>query len=567
MDTVRLVVEPQAGQGLPVRLRLNVDRAQFDPAITTGASVRFRARLVPPPGAAVPGAYDFARVVWFRGIGAAGRALDPPLLVAPPGQGSAARWIAELRRRLTAHVHDRLDGTAGGIAAALLTGDQGAIAPDDAEAMRTSGLAHLLSISGLHVAVVVGGVMLRALRLLALSRWMALHLPLPLIAAGLAALAGVAYTLLAGAEVPTVRSCIAALLVLVALALGREALTLRLVATGALLVLLLWPEALVGPSFQLSFAAVTTLVALHEMPLMRRLVERREEGMAARLGRAALETLLTGLAIEIALMPIAVYHFHKAGVYGAIANMIAIPLTTFVIIPLEALALALDLAGIGTPVWALAGIALDALVGLARWISSLPGALALLPAPPVGAFALMVLGALWLMLWRQGWRILGVAPLLAGLLLAIAAPRPDLFVTGDGRHVAIRHARGMILLRPRAGDYVRQMLGEMGGRTRDFAIDGAPGARCSADACLVVLPQGLRLLALRSRYHLDRNRLVELCGGADIVVSERVLPRGCRPSWLRADPLLLGRTGGLAIDLDRRLVITARAAVEDHPWY
>src|SRR4029079_10062726 len=123
----------------------------------------------------------------------------------------------------------------------------------------------------------------------------------------------------------------AALLILLAIALGREALTLRLVATGALIVLLLWPESLAGPSFQLSFAAMTAIVALHEHPRVRALLSRRDEGLVQKLGRNLARMVLTGLAVEIALAPIALYHFHKAGLYGAVANIVAIPLTTFII--------------------------------------------------------------------------------------------------------------------------------------------------------------------------------------------------------------------------------------------
>lgn len=568
--TVRLLLAADAGQGVPDRVRINVDRAMMpkpaDPAIAAGARIMVRARLVPPPEAALPGAYDFARVAWFRQIGATGRALDPPVLVERPGRWAGATWLADVRHRLGAHVQSRLPGSAGGIATALLTGDKGAIHPEDSDAMRTSGLAHLLAISGLHVGIVVGGAMLCSLRLLALSRWMALHLPLPMIAAGIAALTGISYTLIAGAQVPTVRSCIAALLVLGALAIGREAITLRLVAAGALLVLLFLPEALVGPSFQLSFAAVATLVALHELPWVRRLLDRREEGAARRFARSVAGLLLSGLAIEIALTPIVLYHFHKAGIYGAMANMVAIPLTTFVIMPMEVLALAADVVGAGAPFWYLTGLALNALIAMAHWVSGLPGALRLVPAIPVASFALMVVGAAWVLLWRGGWRLWGLGPVLLGMGLAVVAPAPDLFVTGDGRHLAIRNDRGMILLRPRAGDYVRQTLGEVGGRRRDYAIDGAPGAQCSADLCVVRLDNGMRLAATRSRYHLDWRALVRVCGMVDIMVSDRRLPRDCRPAWLRIDPQLLRRTGGLAIDLDRGRVIATRARHDDHPW-
>jgi competence protein ComEC len=173
------------------------------------------------------------------------------------------------------------------------------------------------------------------------------------------------------------------MLVLVGVAMGRDAITLRLVATGALVVLVFSPETLVGPSFQLSFAAVTAIIALHEHPRAKKLLSRRDEVWARKIGRFAQGLLLTGLVVEIALMPIALFHFNKAGLYGALASIVAIPLTTFVIIPLEALGLFLDIFGLGAPIWWLVGKALGSLLDLAHGVSSTPGAVALLPAMPM----------------------------------------------------------------------------------------------------------------------------------------------------------------------------------------
>ena len=323
---------------------------------------------------------------------------------------------SSLRNQLTRHAEARLEGSAGGIAAALATGDEGAITEDDADAMRRAGLAHLLSVSGLHITAAVAAAMLLALRLLALSPWLALHLRLPVIAAAIGAATAIGYTWLTGMEVPTIRSCVAALLVLAALAMGRDALTLRLVAVGALVVMSVWPEAVAGPSFQLSFAAITAIVALHEHPRVRSFVGPREEGWMRRVVRNVAALLLTGVAVELALMPIAVFHFHKAGVYGAMANIVAIPFTTFIIMPLEVLALMLDGIGLGGPLWWLTGHAIELLLALARSVAAAPGAVAALPAMPVGAFALMVTGGFWSALWRSAWRSWGLLPITAGAM-------------------------------------------------------------------------------------------------------------------------------------------------------
>jgi competence protein ComEC len=568
-QAVRIVVRPRDAS-LPSRIRINIDENKPVPGLAAGATVQLRAWLMPPAQPAVPGAYDFARAAWFQGIGATGRALDATVIAPPRETGWNAR-VAAVRQRLADHVRAQLPGGEGGVASALATGDQAGIPEEDAEAMRRSGLAHLLSVSGLHLTAVVGAVMLISLKLLALSPALALRFRLVVWAAGLGAAAGIAYTLLTGAEVPTVRACIASILVLLGIALGRDALTLRLVAVGAMVVMLLWPETVAGPSFQMSFAAIVAIVVLHDHPRIRRLLERRDEAGPVKLGRFLLALVLTGLAVEAALIPIALFHFHQTGLYGALANIVAIPLTTFVIMPAEALALLFDSVGLGAPFWWVAGRTLSFLLWLAHAVADSPGSVALLPAMPRGGFAFMVAGGLWLCLWRTRWRLWGLAPAAAGALWALATPVPDLLITGDGRHLALRTDEGLAFLRPRAGDYVRDMLHETSGLAPvPLDLENLPTAACSLDLCFADVERGgntLRLLATRSERLVPVGELIRACAAVDIAVSDRWLPRACSPRWLKADRKLLSRTGGLAIVLDAGpRVATVAAEQGRHPW-
>ena len=565
-DRIRLTLRPiSTDVPLPPVVRVNVALADAPPGLSDAAVIRLRARLMPPPQPALPGAYDYARVAWFTGIGATGRAFAPIAILTPGETGGGTR------ARLSRHIMAAVPGSEGGIAAALATGDVGAIGDDDSEAMRRAGLAHLLSVSGLHITAVVGATMLVMLRLLALIPWLALNARLPLIAAGCGALAAIGYTLLTGSEVPTVRSCVAALLVLAAIALGREAMTLRLVATGATVVLVFRPEALVGASFQLSFAAITAIVALHDHPRMRDWFGPHEEGWGRRTIRGLGSLLMTGLLVEAALLPIAVYHFHKAGLYGALANIVAIPLTTFVVMPLEAGALVLDLVGLGAPLWWLVERSLAGLLWLAHCVAAAPGSVAALPAMPGGAFAAMVVGGLWLALWRSRLRRLGLIGILGGAVWALATPAPDLLVTGDGRHVALRlPGGGLAMLRDRAGDYTRDMLAENGGVDGEpLLLAEQPGARCNRDACVTAIVAGGRrwtVAATRSAYLMPIADTVALCRAVDIIVSDRRLPRTCTPRWLKLDRPTLARTGGVAVVMATGRVTTVRIAGDRHPW-
>ena len=570
-DRVRLLLamrEPRTGR--PIVVRVNVSTQAATAQMAEGAVVRARARLMPPSHPMLPGSYDFARTAWFAGLSATGSVLGVPTVVTPAPESAT---LERLQRRLSDHIRSRLGGSPGGIAAAFASGDRGGIATADEDAMRDAGLTHLLSVSGLHVSAVVALVYFLAIRLLALWPWLALRVRLPILAAGAAALAGIGYTLLTGAEVPTVRSCIGALLVLLALAVGREPLSLRILAVAAICVMLLWPEAVVGPSFQMSFGAVIAIVALAGSGPVREFLSPRDEGWWGRGLRQLAMLLATGVVIELALLPIGLFHFHKAGVYGAFANVIAIPLTTFVTMPLIGLALLLDTVGAGAPAWWLCGKSLDLLLGLAHWTAAQPGAVTRLPAMGSGAFVLFLAGALWLALWRGKVRLLGLIPaVLATANLALLRP-PDLLISGDGHHVGIveRGRNQLLLLRESRDSFASDTLTELAGMSGEVvALADWPGARCSPDFCAVALRRGGRtwhLLIGRGKDPIGERELAAACDLSDVVIADRWLPRSCRPKWLKADRNLLDRTGGLAIDLERGHVVTVAEGQGEHGWW
>lgn len=567
-DQVRLTLHTGEKQGLPPRVRVNLPLNQMNDRLRPEAQIALRARLMPPAQPALPGAYDFSRRAWFMGLGATGQVLGKIEILQSPEPIFA---FDDMRYSLSHHVRSNMSGGAGAIGATLATGDRGAITEEDAEAMRRSGLAHLLSISGLHVTAVVGATYLFVLKLLALVPPLALRYRLPIVAAGFAALAALGYTLLTGAQVPTIRACVAAVLVLVAMMMGRNAITLRMVAAGAIFVLILWPESLVGPSFQLSFAAVTAIIALHEHPRMKALVSRRDEGLAKRIGRIIFALFLTGLVVEIALMPIALFHFHKAGIYGALANIVAIPLTTFLIMPLEALALLLDNVGLGKPIWWLCEKLLLSLLGLAHFVASSPGAVTMLPTFSTTAFALAIAGGLWICLWKQKWRYLGLIPSVIGVIWMFGTRAPDLYITGDGRHAAIRSESGdLAMLRTRSGDFIRDIILENAGIDEEpRPIAQWPNADCNTDSCTIALEAAGRkwiILATRSNHYIPAMALSAACIRADIVISERRLPASCEPSWMKADRMMLEQTGGMTIDLENMKISTVRQWTGQHEW-
>ncbi|WP_427966766.1 ComEC/Rec2 family competence protein [Altererythrobacter sp.] len=571
LDRIRLTLAIRdAEAGKAQKVRVNVPLEHANDAIAEGAIIRLRARLMPPAPPMLPGAYNFARAAWFQGLSATGGMIGDIEVVRPAEHRQG--WLAKVQRALSLHVRNKLSGSPGTIAAAFASGDRGGISEADDDAMRDAGLTHLLSISGLHVSAVIAAAYLLSLKLLALWPALALRVRLPVVAAVGGALAGIGYTLLTGSEVPTVRSCIAALLVLGALALGREALSLRMVAVAAFCVLLLWPESLIGPSFQMSFAAVLAIVALHNSGPVRTFLEPHDEGWAGWLVRRGTMLLVTGLVIEIALMPIVLFHFHRAGVYGALANVVAIPLVTFVSMPLVALALLLDTVGIGAPIWWLVGKSLELLLAIAHFTAAQPGAVKLMPQMSGLTFALFIGSGLWLALWRGRRRLLSLVPAAIATIMLLMTPVPDVLISGDGRHVGITmDGERLVSLRESRSNYASENLLELAGVEGDpIMIEDWPGAHCSPEFCILGIERGGRrwtVLMARNKIRVEERALAAACERSDIVIADRWLPSSCRPRWLKADRDLLERTGGLAIVLEKHEIHTVASAQGEHGWW
>ncbi|WP_379550548.1 ComEC/Rec2 family competence protein [Qipengyuania sp. DGS5-3] len=569
-ERVRITLATRDSEsGRAIKVRVNVPSDKDIVGLEEGSVVRLRARLMPPAAPILPGAYNFARRAWFDGLAATGSLIGEIELIEIARDDSV---IAQAQRSLSLHVREQLGGASGTIAATLASGDRGSIAKRDEEAMRDAGLTHLLAISGLHVSAVIAAAYFVAIKLLALWPWLTLRVRLPVLAAGLAALAGISYTLLTGAQVPTVRSCVGAMLVLLALALGREPLSMRMVAAAAMVVLLLWPESLVGPSFQMSFAAVIAIIALHSSGPIRAFLAPREESIARRWSRGVAMLFLTGLVIELSLMPIVLFHFHRAGIYGALANVIAIPLVTFISMPLVAIALLLDQIGLGAPVWWLVGLSLDGLLGLAHFTSSQPGAVKLLPELSIATLLLFIAGGLWLALWNGKVRLFALAPISIAMLLVFLTPTPDVLITRDGRHVAITgEGDKLLVLRDSESSYARDNLLELAGVDGDvIPLDQWPGAQCSREFCVLTLTRAGRdwtLLLARNQDLVPERRLAAACDQSDIVIADRWLPRSCQPRWLKADKRFLEREGGLSLFLSEPRYRSVGTSQGEHGWW
>ncbi len=394
-DRIVLRVTAMEGARLsdrPERIRLTVRKGRA-PAV--GAFVAMKARINPPTSPLHPGGYDLARDLYFQGIGATGLvlgAITPVAAPAPPGwRLRFATAVEAIRDGIDARIRAAIPGDTGAIASALVTGKRDALTGSVFDALFISGVGHVLSVSGYHMALVAGVVFFMLRAGLALVPGLALRRPIKKWAAAAALVAAACYLVLSGAEVATQRSFIMTAVVLIGVMADRPALTLRTIAVAALAVMLLAPEAVVHPSFQMSFAATLALIAAYERGIPW-ISAGADTSLGARVAlwgaREAGFLMLASLVAGFATMPYAAYHFHRLAPYGVLANLLAMPVISAVSMPAGLLALVAMPFGFDGPLWRLMGIGIDWMIAVATWVAHLPGAVGHIPAFGMGALLL-----------------------------------------------------------------------------------------------------------------------------------------------------------------------------------
>ena len=535
---------PLEDEALPARARVTLGPT---PVFAAGDRLTLEAYWRPPDGPVRPGGYDFARSAFFQQIGATAFAPSNVQALGPaPDQGFARRASAALERlraTLTTRITTAVGGPEGTVAAALVTGVQGPIPQATEDDLRAAGLSHILSISGLHMALIAGTLFWLARAGLALIPAAALGLPVKQIAAAIALAGATFYLALSGAEVATQRSYIMIAIAFAAILVGRPALSPRNFALAGLFVLAVTPEAMLGPSFQMSFAAVAGLIAWFETRRDRPPSPRSEtrsgriwRSVATACALAVMTTLIAGLATA----PFAAYHFHRVTPYALAGNALATPLLSLIVMPAVVGGLMFAPLGLDGPWWSLMGYGLTGVLAIARAVASWPGSERFTAAFGEPSLVLFAVGLAWLCLWRTALRWAGVPVLGAALALAAFPARPDVVIDRAGGGLAARGPDGRLaLVGLKGSSFAARVWTAADG---ELAPAAAQAARCDPLGCAAPLKGG-GIVALV----LDPRAFEEDCRLAALVVTRLEAPPACAETAAVIDRRTLAATGSLEL--------------------
>ncbi len=575
--TDRIVVRVQAidaprVDGSLERVRLSVKKRTAPPV---GSYISLQARLSPPLQPLRPGGYDFARDLYFHGIAASGFAAGSISLQPPPEPGGMAlrfsSFVESIRDTVDARIRATIPGDAGAIASALLTGRRDALTQQVNDAMYISGIGHVLSISGYHMAVVAGIVFFVVRALLALVPVLALRRPIKKWAAAAALVITTLYLVLSGAEVATQRSFIMTAIVLVGVLVDRPPLTFRSLSVAALAVLMLAPEALVHPSFQMSFAATLALIALyqHGLPWM---AAGADTGWGARIAlwglRGIAALILASLVAGFATTPYAAYHFHRLAPSGVLANLLAMPVVSAVVMPAGILGLLALPFGFDAPCWQVMKLGIDWMDAVALWVASLPGAVGHMAAFGPGALALGTAGLLIGCLMRTPLRLAGAAILVVACVLALRTVQPDVMVSASGDSFAVRGPDGRLQVIRLGNDAfaIHEWLAADGDARADprafaAAVKAREGFTCDDMGCVAKLVGG-GLVAIAT----SPAAFADDCARAALVLTTRRALPACAATVIDRAASRQGGALALRRDAGAWTVTAARPRGEARPW-
>lgn len=527
----------------PHRIRVRAGLGQFQP----GDAVQLRAVLTPLPGPAAPGGYDPARAAWFDRIALSGFAVSS--LSASTRQMGAGfeRGLAQFRWQLAEQIRAKAGARTGGVAAALLTGDRSGVDEADAEALRVSGLGHILAISGLHMALFAGGIyFVVRLGLAAIEPYARAHDPRKP-AAVIALVAATGYLILSGGAIPTQRAWVMAGVVLVGVMLDRRAFSMRSLALAALVVIFLAPQSVVEAGFQMSFAAVAALIAVYEVWSRVRPQVTGTRGWISQLADAMGGLSTTSLVAGAATGAFAAFHFQRMAAYGLIANLAAMPIFTFWVMPAGVVALGLAPVGLDGPALAVMDAGLRLVLAIAHWTSGLAGAGVNVIAADGAVVALYAAGFAAMTLGLGLLRLAGVAGCLAALGLWMVQSPPDLMITDSGVVIAEFDEPGVLQASSlRSSRFDRNVFLQRAG-VGNAPIDRAALA-CDSQGCVGVTASGITIAFANTPEALQTD-----CLAADIVIYD-----GTASSWRRRrcyalllDDAERARTGGLEFSITR----------------
>lgn len=567
-NSLRVLLDQLYLPGFPVnetpkRVRISLQGFIPDNTLYAGNRVAVTTSLSPPSPPAEPGGFDFRRMAWFMSLGGVGYTRNPVIPATSDNKRNFKTHLYSVRMWISGKIKESIQGQNGAFAAAILTGDRSDIDPQILESLRASNLAHLLAISGLHMGLLSGFVFATLRYGFALVPYLSLRIRPKKIAAGLAVCAGTGYLMLSGASVATQRAFIMTSVVLFAVILDKPAFTLRAVALAALIVLLIKPYSVLEAGFQMSFAATTALISAYEFLNRRKFWTYLSRGKWKYI-KLVLALLFTSGVAGLATAPISAFHFNQISQYGLAANLLAVPFMGLIVMPSAVVALLLLPFGLEQLALAMMGKGIGSILSISAFFYEIEGAVKYIKSAPGFALASISIGGLAFLLWLGKGRIIGIAIVIATILVWSNSDRPSLLIAEDGKMFGLLTEDGRVVNKPRGSGYSVKIWLENDGdgatQSDAFARGGIVSEKRRASAQLT---NGTRIFL----YSGDDQKVVQSnCNAGSILILSKVSYTSGTCEIIDVD--YLKQSGAVSVNMEAGNPVFehSREAARHRPW-
>lgn len=418
-----------------------------------GDEVELAARVDAPSPAVMVGGYQFDRKTFFDGINGTGFALSRTFKLGEDKSGENKPLIEKIRSKIVNRIESVLPADEAGIATALIAGERFGISDKITEDYQNSGLAHFLSISGLHMSMLAGFMFLLVRSIIAAIPPLALRVDSKKISAIIAVILSAIYLAISGGAIPTQRAFIMTFIVLLGIMFSRQAISMRTISWAAIIVLLITPQALIGASFQMSFAAVVALIAFYESSWKGLIHREQKSGFFALCKAYIIGILVSDFIASVATLPFSIYHFNKIAIYTTIGNLLAGPIIGLWIMPSILIVMLLMLLGLDYYALIVLGKGIGLVNDITAKVASLPHAGLPVLSMPLWGLVAIVYGGLWLCIWQKKWRHFGWIAIIIGAMSMITTKVPDVLIDASGKAVAVKDEQGDMVVLPSRGKY------------------------------------------------------------------------------------------------------------------
>lgn len=533
--------------------RIRIRTTDQGPRFKYGDLICGKVMLARPKGPMLLEGYDFGQALWFKKIGGTGYNISPIKICSKTNENkthisSLDLIIAKIRATIGSKLDSKMTDPYRSMARALILGDRGQITPDNLVAMRDAGLGHLLAISGLHMAIFAGTLFILVRSIFALFPIFAQTHPIKKYSAFIALVGGAVYFLISGQSIPTQRAFLMISVIFTAIMIERSALTLRNVAMAAFLILLIRPESLLSPGFQMSFAAVTALIMTYQYNLKYQPIERLAKQTWLKPIYYLGGIWMTSIIASLATAPFAAYHFHKISYMGPVGNMLAIPVFSIFLMPSALLSLIMMPIGLEQLGLFPLHYSIDILLKVAHWTASFHPATITVGAINLSSVLLMTTASFMFFFMLRPYNYTSLIVLALGIYTATIYQKPIIFVGGKADVIAIRGADNQIYsISGRKGAFIiNNWLKADGNNLSHSEIRNSPYLLCDDGACAGET-KNLKISMVKTIDALE-----EACQSSDILIIKYTVTRKCKSPKLIITKKDIDQKGTHTIFLDRK---------------